>query len=188
MESEVQIDFQGTAASPALRAMIEDYVAGLEDRFGRITSCRVGVQAPSGHHRAGGQFEISIHLLLPGGREVKVSHTSQDDERYADPAFAIGDAFKRARRQLQDHVRKLQGKVKWDVTLPMARVTKLNPAEGFGFLETDDGREIYFHQNSVLKGGFARLKPGMRVSFHEEIGEKGPQASTVKLLGKHSLR
>ncbi|MCC6947379.1 MAG: HPF/RaiA family ribosome-associated protein [Bradyrhizobiaceae bacterium] len=188
METPVQIDFQGTDASPALRSMIEDYVAGLEERFGRITSCRVGVKAPGGHHRTGGLFEISIHLVLPGGREVKVSRTRQNDERFSDPEFAIGDAFKRARRQLQDNVRKLQGKVKESVTPPVGTVTQLNTADGFGFLETDDGREIYFHQNSVLNGSFAQLKPGTRVSFHEEVGDKGPQASTVKLLGKHGLR
>jgi cold shock CspA family protein len=51
-----------------------------------------------------------------------------------------------------------------------------------------DGREIYFHRNSVLDGGFARLAAGARVTFAEEAGEKGPQASTVKLLGKHGLR
>jgi cold shock CspA family protein/ribosome-associated translation inhibitor RaiA len=188
METEVQIDFQGTDASPALRSLIERYVAGLEERFGRITACRVGVKAPGGHHVEGGLFEISIHIVLPGGREVKISRTPQNDERYSDPEFAIGDAFKRARRQLQDHVRKLQGQVKRDVRAPLATVTRLDAERGFGFLTTDDGREIYFHQNSVLKGGFSRLKPGTRVSFHEEMGEKGPQASTVKLLGKHGLR
>jgi cold shock CspA family protein len=36
----------------------------------------------------------------------------------------------------------------------------------------------------VLDGAFARLKPGTAVSFAEEEGEKGPQASTVRLLSK----
>ena len=57
-----------------------------------------------------------------------------------------------------------------------------------GFIETADGREIYFHRNSVLNDAFSRLAPGTRVAFSEEMGEKGPQASSVKLLGKHGLR
>ena len=57
----------------------------------------------------------------------------------------------------------------------------------FGFLQSADGREIYFHKNSVLDG-LSRLKVGTRVAFAEEADEKGPQASTVKLLGKHGLR
>jgi len=40
----------------------------------------------------------------------------------------------------------------------------------------------------VLAGGFAELSVGSRVSYCEEIGEKGLQASTVKPLGKHALR
>jgi cold shock CspA family protein len=53
--------------------------------------------------------------------------------------------------------------------------------EDHGFLESLDGLEIYFHRNSVLNGGFAKLKPGMRVTYVEEEGENGPQASTVKI-------
>ena len=61
METPVQIEFQGTDASPALRSLIEDYVAGLEERYGRITACRVAVRAPGGHHRTGGLLRsISI--------------------------------------------------------------------------------------------------------------------------------
>ena len=44
---------------------------------------------------------------------------------------------------------------------------------------TGDGREIYFHRNSVLNGRFDRLERGAKVRFIEEMGEKGPQASTV---------
>ena len=59
---------------------------------------------------------------------------------------------------------------------------------GFGFLKTSDGREVYFHRNSVLNDAFPRLKVGTRVTFAEEEGDKGPQASTVRLEGKHALR
>jgi cold shock CspA family protein len=188
METPTHIDFQGTGASPALRSMIEDHVKGLEDRFGRITACRIVVKAPGGHHRTGGLFEINVHLSLPNGREVKVTRTPQADERYADAEFAIADAFKRARRQLQDQVRRLQGKVKAHEATPIGKVTTIDTERGFGYLESADGREIYFHRNSVLNNAFARLRSGTRVLFSEEMGEKGPQASSVKLLGKHALR
>jgi cold shock CspA family protein len=70
---------------------------------------------------------------------------------------------------------------------PTGTVVRLDELGEFGFLETSDGREIYFHRNSVLDG-FEHLSVGSRVSFAEEMGEKGPQASTVRLLGKHGLR
>ena len=47
-----------------------------------------------------------------------------------------------------------------------------------------DGREVYFHENSVLDDGFKKLHAGAEVRFAEEEGEKGPQASTVSLIGR----
>ena len=102
--------------------------------------------------------------------------------------FAINDAFKGARRQLQDQARRTQGQVKHHDEMPTATVARLDPSGEFGFLETADGRQIYFHRNSVLNGGFARLAVGSHVTFAEELGEKGAQVSTLRLLGKHALR
>jgi ribosome-associated translation inhibitor RaiA len=112
MQTPVQVDFQGMAQSEALRSAIADHVAALEKRFGRVTACRVGLKAPGEHHRTGGLYAVSIRLALPDGKEVNVGHTPLADERYADVHFALNDAFKRARRQLQDQVRMLQGHVK----------------------------------------------------------------------------
>jgi cold shock CspA family protein len=188
MQTPVQIDFQGMPVDEHMRESILDHVGKLEDRYGRVTSCRVVVRSPGGHHRTGGLYEIHIRLALPNGKEVEVGRTPQNDERYADKAFAINAAFKRARRQLQDQVRHLQGKVKTHEATPLAKVIRLDQDGGFGFLETEDGREIYFHRNSVLDGAFARLGVGTRVAFAEEMGEKGPQASTVRIAGKHGMR
>ena len=187
METPVQIDFQGMAAQPQIRGVIDKHVSELEQRFGRITAGRVVLKAPGGHHRIG-LYEINIRLELPDGREVNVTRTPGEDDRQSDLNFAINDAFKHARRQLQDHVRRMQGQVKQHETEPIATVARIDPSGEFGFLETTDGREIYFHRNSVLDGGFSRLTVGARVAFAEEMGEKGPQASTVRPLGKHSLR
>ena len=95
----------------ALRTVIAEHVAGLEGRFGRITACRVVVKAPSEHHRTGGLYEINVRLALPDGKEVDVGRTPRLDQRYADVHFALNDAFRRARRQPQDQVRRLQGHV-----------------------------------------------------------------------------
>jgi len=112
MDNPVEIDFQGMNARPDIRGAIAKHMGQLEDRFGRLTAGRVVVKAPSGHHHTGGLYEINVHLSLPEGREVNIGRTPQDDERYADLDFAVNDAFKRARRQLQDEARKLQGHVK----------------------------------------------------------------------------
>lgn len=188
MQTPVEIDFQGIGKQPDVRNSIEQHVAELEQKFGRVTACRVVLKGPGDHHRTGGLYEVNIRLSLPAGHEVKVTRTAQTDERHADLTFAINDAFKRARRQLQDHARHLQGQVKQHETQPTGTVKSLDTSGEFGFLEAGDGHDVYFHRNSVLEGAFDHLAVGARVSFVEETGEKGPQASTVKLLGKHKLR
>lgn len=71
--------------------------------------------------------------------------------------------------------------------LPIGKVVRLDPSGEFGFLESADRQEIYFHR-SVLDDAYSRLPIGSRVTFTEEAGERGLQASTVRLLGKHGLR
>ena len=112
MQTAVQIVYHGEAVSDHTRTIVAAHVAALEERFGRITSCRISVRAPSDRHRTGGQYEIGIHLALPGKHDVNVDHKATADERFADIAFAINDAFKRARRQLQDQVSRMRGEVK----------------------------------------------------------------------------
>jgi cold shock CspA family protein len=188
MQTPIEIDFQGMDARPDIQTAIAKHVADLEQRSGRVTACRVVLKAPGGHHCTGGLYEVNIRLALPDGREVNVDRTAPADERHSDLDFAINDAFKRARRQLQDQVRELQGQVKHHEGSPIGTVERLDPSGEFGFIETSDGGEIYFHRNSVLDDAFSSLAVGTRVTFVEEMGEKGPQASTVKLMGKHSLR
>jgi ribosome-associated translation inhibitor RaiA len=112
METPVKIDFQGMDANADVRSSIVKHLIQLEERFSRITAGRVVLKAPSEHHHKGGLYEVSIRLALPEGHEVNIGHTAENDERHSDLTFAINDAFKRARRQLQDQVRKLQGQVK----------------------------------------------------------------------------
>ncbi|HTN87342.1 MAG TPA: cold shock domain-containing protein, partial [Sorangium sp.] len=59
-------------------------------------------------------------------------------------------------------------------------ITKL--FSDYGFITTTDGREIYFHERSILSGPFSDLKIGMGVAYTEEDGDKGPQASTVRIV------
>ena len=89
--------------TPEIRDDIAKRVAELEERYGRVTSCRVVLKGPGGHHRTGGLYEVNIRLALPNGREVNVARTAPADERCIPTSnFALNDAFKRARRRLQE--------------------------------------------------------------------------------------
>jgi cold shock CspA family protein len=100
---------------------------------------------------------------------------------------AVREAFAKARRQIQDAARVLQGATKTHEAPLHGRVSKLFPQEGYGFIETSDGLEVYFHRNSVVEDKFGELQKGTEVRFSETEGEKGPQATTVHIIGKHHV-
>ena len=112
METPVHIEFQSMEPQEGLRVAIARHVAALEKRYGRITSCRVVLKSPGQHHRTGGFFEVHIRIALPDEKEVNVGHKPDADGRHADVNSAINDAFKHARRRLQNQVRRMQGHVK----------------------------------------------------------------------------
>jgi ribosome-associated translation inhibitor RaiA len=110
MQIPPEIVFEGLQSAPQIKDAVDAHIAELEQRYGRITACRVTVKAAGGHHQSGGLYGVHIRLALPDGREVNVTRTPPADERNSDLTFALNGAFKHARRQLQDHVRRLQGK------------------------------------------------------------------------------
>jgi len=187
MQTPAQIEFEGVQSSPQLQASIDQHLAELESRFGRLTAGRVVVKGPGERHQTGGRYQVSIRLALPDGREVNVGRTPKQDERYADLTFAIDNAFRRARRRLQDQARLMRGDVKQHENQAIGTIVRIDTSGKFGFLEGADGQQVYFNYNSVLDGA-SDIAQGTRVSYVEEMGEKGPQASTVRVLGKHGLR
>lgn len=180
MQRALQITARNFTLSEASETEIREKAARLERYYesGRINGCHVIVEGAVGHHHRGGPFKVRVDLRLPGG-ELSVNRQSEDDL-----AVAIREAFDAARRELQDYARKQRRDVKSVEAPPHARVTQLFPREAYGFLTTSDGREIYFHRNSVLDAAFDRLEIGTEVRFAEEMGEQGPQASSVAIVGK----
>ncbi len=103
MQTPLQIDLHQVPASPALEARIRASVVELETFFDRIVSCRVSVGAPHRHHRQGEPFDVRIEIGVPGERIVVGGGASDEEPAHTDPYVALHDAFKVARRRLQDH-------------------------------------------------------------------------------------
>jgi cold shock CspA family protein len=187
METPAEIEFVGIAPLPAVRDDIDRHIAKLEQRFGRITACRVAVRGPGDGHANSNRFEVTIRLALPDRKDVNVARQSAD-QRANDVHSAVTDAFRRAQRQLQDQVRRMKQMVRQhEPSSPVGTVARIDPSGDFGFIATGDGREVYFHRNSVLNDGFGKLQPGAAVAFAEEDGDKGPQASTVRPTSKRPV-
>lgn len=177
----LQITFRDMPTSEALSALIRTRVDKLEHFYGNISGCRVLIEKPHQHQRSGAHYHVRIDLTVPGG-ELLIEREPALRSRNQDAYVAVTDAFRAARRALQDYVRKRRGFTKVHQGTPHGRIGKLYSGEGFGFIETEDGREVYFDRRSVLHDGFSRLALGARVRFAEEPGEQGPQASTVELV------
>jgi cold shock CspA family protein len=184
MQLPLQVSFRHMDPSEAIEAIVRERADELDTFAGDIMSCRVVVEPAGKHHEHGNLYEVRIDLTLPG-EEIAVTREPGKHTEYKDIQVAVRDAFDAARRKLEDYVRRRRQDVKTHEVPAHGRVSQLFPREGYGYIETPDGREVYFHRHSVLHEGFDGLEVGTEVSFVEEEGHKGPQASTVKLVGRH---
>ena len=205
MNLPLQVTFRNTPSSSDAEKWIQAEVDNLETFYTRLMGCRVMIEVPHAHRRKGAPYHVRIDLTVPGGElvvkrqptlskmprqrgEVELSKGLELDARHKDLRLAIHDAFRAAGRRLADFARKQDGRVKIHEPSAEGTVARLLPEEGYGFLQTPDGQEVYFHENSVLNRGFKRMRVGTRVAFTGEPGEKGPQASTVRILAKPTAR
>lgn len=183
MTIPVQITFRGIDRSEALAAWVQEWADKLEHVHGRIERCDVVVEAPHQRHRQGAQYRVRIHVAVPGA-DVSIDRDPGPDEAHEDPYVAVRDSFHAARRRLEDVARRQRGDVKTRVEPEHARVVYLDVQQEWGWLETGEGRRVYFHRNSV-RDGLEQLAVGSEVRFAEELGVDGPQATTVEVIGEH---
>ena len=106
MQTPLQVTFEGSEPSDAVRIAIEHEVERLETHNRHIIGCRVAVIAPSHKHRHGTGFQIHIWLTIPPHENIVVDRTPWDDARHEHVEAAIKDAFAAARRQVDDLARK----------------------------------------------------------------------------------
>lgn len=194
MQTPVDISYRNMDRSDAVTAAIKARVEKLEEFFDRITCCRVVVETPHRHHHQGNLYRVRIHLQVPG-QELIADREAHDKHQHEDPYVAVRDAFDAISRQLEDYVRERRGDVKSHSTLPRGHISRILfpegpdfPERGYGFISTPDGRQIYFHAHSLVDAAFSELETGHEVEFDEELGDHGPQAKSVCLVGRHAHR
>ncbi len=181
MKLPLQITFRHMEPSAALEARIRKLAEQLERFSQHMTRCHVIVEPPSQHQQQGALFDFRVDITLPD-EEIAIHRARPADHSHEDPYVALRDAFAAARRKLQDYERKRRRDVKTHVTQAHGRISELDTARGFGRIETDEGRIVYFHHNSVIGAKFKDLSTGIEVRFAEEPGDLGPQATTVHVI------
>ncbi len=186
MQIPLDITFRNAERSDPVEAVVRERVDKLGQIFDHIISCRVTLDVPNRtpnydvlNHR------VNVEINVPG-EELVASREPNENDNFNDIYVTIRDAFDAAEQQLRSYAGRLRETQVSHEDSPYAIIDKMFLDKGYGFLMTSDGREIYFHENSVSPPGFDKLNKGDTVRFVEALGDEGPQASLVKGLGRDS--
>ncbi len=182
----LQVVFRHLDTSEALEARIREKVDQLGQFYPSIDSCRVVVEQLHQRRHLGQHFRVLIDLKVPGHTLIADREHDQHPA-YTDVHVALRDAFKAMRRQLEDLLRHQQGHTKHHAQKPHGHITEISPDKTFGRIESVDGRWLYFHRNSLVGDDLDPLQVGTPVYYVEDMGEQGPQASSVYPVGKHHI-
>ncbi|MBE9055067.1 MULTISPECIES: HPF/RaiA family ribosome-associated protein [Sphaerospermopsis] len=192
MKIQPEITYRNLDKSEAIDNLVHEKIAKLENICNYINSCHIAIEKIHDRPRSGSPYRVRIDLTVPPGHELAAEKNPGEGVQYQPLDAVVRETFDAMRQQLVK-LTQLQRASEQSGRYEEAQestglVTKLFREDGYGFLKTLDGREIYFHQNSVLHHEFDRLEIGTGVHFSLEDGEEGPQASTVKIVDKPGVR
>lgn len=183
MRVPLDISYQGMSRSEAVDELIRSDAAKLEKVCDNLISCRVGLGLDQKSSTSGNEYRLRIEMRVPPGHNLVVTNTPGGKEDNSDLPALIKSTFKTAHRRLRQQMEKQQGEKKHHPGQEVGGfVTKIFADEGYGFLRSLDGEEVYFHRNSIVGARFENLEPGAGVNYTAELGEKGLQASTVQVI------
>jgi hypothetical protein len=101
---QIKVSFRRMSGSPELEALVHAWAARLQAVYARVHRCEVVIEAPHRRRRHGDPCSVRVSLGVPGGRlDIRHEPVSGAD---TDIPLAVRDAFRAARRRLEDHVRR----------------------------------------------------------------------------------
>lgn len=180
MNMPLDVTFHGIPTSPALRDAIAERVSRLERFAPDAISCRVTVEYESRRRHQGRIYRVHARLVLPSG-EYNVGRSSPIVSAHEDPYIAVRDTFDALRRRLDSHDRRRPSNVEHHAEPTRGRILELFPDTGYGVIESETGRTVHFHRNSLL-GNAEDLEIGREVSFTELSGDDGPWAGSLRVI------
>jgi cold shock CspA family protein len=188
MKTPLEITYRDVEKVEVLDAHIREKADKLESLHSNVISCHVAVERPHRSRLTGNPYRVRVAIRVPPEHEIVVVRNPGELTADDTATGAVNEVFEAVYRRLRKLAEIQRDEVKRHPQQEAnAIVAKIFFDRGYGFLESVDGREIYFHENSVLEGKFNALKQGDSVRYVEEEGQKGPQASTVRLVDRTSL-
>ena len=170
-------------------AWVENYIGERVQRLDRfadgITSCRVSLTQEQASHHKGNRYSVMVEVRMPPNHDLAARKAKVIRDMPAQLPALINLAFGAIERQLKKTAQVRRGEIKQHQDGQQHGIVDKVFDEGYGFLRAlDDGRQVYFHRNSVLHDDFENLSAGTEVRFTPQEGNDGPQASSVQIVAK----
>jgi len=144
---------------------------------GFVLHLRVSIEGTA-HHKEGG-YELKLVASVPHDTVVVT-------RKGANVGPLLVEAFDVLTQQMKEMQRKKrQSQTSNDAAADDGTrygvIQKVSPFESYGFIVSQDAREIYFHENALKDVSIDALSEGDAVTYAESSGDKGPQASWVRM-------
>jgi cold shock CspA family protein len=189
LQVPIEISFRDIEKNDFLKELIHTEAAQLERLSDNITSCRVSVEQPQKSQQQGQPYRVRVAVRVPPGHELVATEDPGMGDIRKELQTVIRDTFSSVGKQLQKLNEQQRREIKQHPEQQFkAVIAKIFNKDGYGFLRTVDGRQIYFHKNSVLHDDWDRLEIGTGVNFNEEMGTDGPRATSVQIVDKPGVR
>jgi len=173
----MQLDIEGrnTEVQPHWRGLIERKLTKLERYPNEITHARVTITHNPHHHLGDNRVQI---VLSMSGRTLMVKKSG------AEVPDVLRVALSAAEREVGTYHQSRKRFVKEPGPRSMGTIARVFRTKGYGFIQADRDRQIYFHRDALDGLSFDDVSKGMAVAFELAEGEKGSQAARVFLAGR----
>ncbi|MDX1647528.1 MAG: cold shock domain-containing protein [Longimicrobiales bacterium] len=184
MEVPPEIAFRGITPTDELKARILDGIESLEDVYPNLISCRTMVADDTPDQQSGNNYRIRLEVGIPS-KTLVVDRQNPEPDKRSTLEQTLNEAFAVARKRLVKAKKLQRGEVKKHELPPHGRIVRLLTDETgvrYGFLESRDGEQVYFHEEALVDLDYEDLDVGDEVRFAAAHGDDGLQASTVASL------
>ncbi len=178
MQVEPEIAYRNVEATSALENHILRGIDRLERTHPRIIACRIMVEIPHPRRVRGNLYRVRVDVTVPG-HEIVVNRDPPARHTREAARTAIREAFDRVCSQLREHREREAGRPAVTEAPLRGRVLSLSETDGYGFLRSAEGEEIYFHRTGVPNDRFDQIEVGTDVRYVEEVVDGAIRATSV---------
>ncbi|TVR52135.1 MAG: HPF/RaiA family ribosome-associated protein [Gemmatimonadales bacterium] len=189
MQVPPEIAFRGLEPTDSLKVLILEGIEKLEKVYPNLISCRTVVTDDTPSRHSGHTYRVRLEVGIPK-HNVIVDKRDPESIEHKDVTQAIREAFSIARKRLLEIKERQSGDVKTHDLPPHGRITRLlidDTGVRYGFLESREGRQVYFHEEALVDLDYDDLEVGDEVRYAAAEGDEGPQASTLARLDPHRI-